>query len=75
MTTITAASVTNFWIRDIRKNNADYMDCGEFNTTMMGEMAADHFGVATEMGNSAIEQDIFDWAVDFSKNHVTSEFE
>jgi hypothetical protein len=74
MKTITRASVMNFWVRDIRKNNADYIDCGEFNTTAMGEMAADHFDVMSDDGNTPIEQNIFDWAVEFSQNHVVSEF-
>ena len=72
---ITRASVMNFWTRDISKNNADYIDdCNEFNTTVMGEQAAEHFGVMSENGNTAVEQDIFDWAVEFSMNHVVSEF-
>lgn len=75
MATLTRASVMNFWSRDIAKNNADYIDdCNEFNTTVMGEHAAEHFGVMSEDGNTPVEQDIFDWAVEFSSNHVPSEF-
>ena len=75
MKTITRASVMNFWVKAIAKDNEGYIDeCNEFNTTYMGEMAAEHFGVMTEMGNSETESDIFDWAVEFSRNHVTSEF-
>lgn len=75
MATITRTSVMNFWSRDIAKNNADYFDsANEFDTTVMGETAAEHFGVSSADGNTAIEQDIFDWAVEFSCNHVRSEF-
>jgi len=75
MKTITRESVMNFWNRDIAKNNADYIDdCNEFNTTIMGERAAEHFEVMSDNGNTAIEQEIFDWAVEFSDNHVVSEF-
>lgn len=74
MKTITRASVFNFWLRDISKSPNIYIDCGEFNTTVMGEEAACHFDCDTEMGQSDIEQQIFDWAVEFRKYHVESEF-
>lgn len=75
MKTITRASVMNFWNRDIVKNNADYIDdCDEFNTTVMGEQAAEHFGVMSDNGDTDAEQQIFDWAVEYASNHVTSEF-
>lgn len=66
MKTVSRESVYLFWQNDIAKNNADYLDCGELNTTMMGEQAAEYFGVISETGETAIEQDIFDWAVDFA---------
>ncbi len=75
MKSITRASVMNFWVREINKDNEGYIDeCREFNTTYMGEMAAEHFGVLSEMGDTEVESEIFDWAVEFSRNHVTSEF-
>jgi hypothetical protein len=43
-------------------------DCGEFNTTVMGEAAAEYFGLMSDEGNTPIEQDLFDWAVDFYNN-------
>lgn len=64
----------NFWIRAIVKDPSIYIDCGEFNTTAMGERAADYFGCMTDDGQSDIERDIFDWAVDFANNHMVSEF-
>jgi len=73
-TTITSAAVSNFWTRTMLKNIDTWIDCGEFNTTAMGEDAAVKFGVASDMGNSAIEQDIFDWAVDYSMHHTVNEF-
>lgn len=75
MKTITRASVMNFWVRALNKDSKGLIDdCREFNTTQMGEDAADHFDVMTDNGDSEIEREIFDWAVEFSRNHVTSEF-
>ncbi len=74
MKTITRTSVFNFWNRDIAKYPKQYIDCGEFDTTMMGEEAAEHFECLTEDGQSEIEREIFDWAVEYTKYHHTSEF-
>lgn len=72
---ITRASVFNFWNRDIQKYPAQYIDCGEFITTTMGEEAAEHFGCMTDDGQSEIEREIFDWAVEYTKYHTVGEFE
>lgn len=74
MKRITNEAVWNFWIREIQKSPTDYIDCGEFNTTAMGESAAQHFDCMTDEGKSPIEQDIFDWAVDFSNAKTVNEF-
>jgi hypothetical protein len=56
-----------YWTQEMKVNPEMYMDCGEINTTTLGENAAQHFDCMSDEGNSDIEQDIFDWAVDFIK--------
>lgn len=71
----TRTAVMNFWMRDLLKNKSLYFDsANEFDTTAMGEQAADHFKVMTDEGSSDIEQQIFDWAVEFSTLHSPSIF-
>jgi hypothetical protein len=70
MKVITRESVMNYWVRQLNSQKETYKDeCNEWNTTLMGEQAAEYFGVDSEMGNTPIEQDIFDWAVEFSNNN------
>lgn len=65
MLTLTRTSVMNFWTRQLNSGKETYKDeCGEKQFTRMGEDAAQHFGIATDQGNSAVEQDIFDWATE-----------
>jgi hypothetical protein len=70
MKTITRESVMNYWVNQLNSQKETYKDdCNEWNTTYMGEQAAEHFGIMSEEGNSPLEQDIFDWAVEFSINN------
>lgn len=67
MKTITRASVLNFWNDELRSGRETYKDnSGEKDYTYMGEQAAVNFNVETEQGNSAIEQDIFQWALELN---------
>lgn len=71
--TITRPSVMNFWLRNLNKNKEMYVDdAGELNITLLGEEAAEHFGVMSDNGQTEIEQQLFDWAVEFEaqKNHI-----
>ena len=60
-----------YWQSQERKNKNEYCEyrLTERDTTLMGEEAQRHFGVATESGNTPIEQDIFEWAVDYDRFH------
>jgi len=70
MRLITRESVMNYWVNQLNSQKETYKDdCNEWNTTYMGEVAAIHFNVASDDGNTEIERDIFDWAVEFSQNH------
>jgi hypothetical protein len=62
---ITRASVMNFWTRELNSGRRTYRDdSGEKEYTQMGEDAAAHFGILSEDGQSEIEMQMFDWAVE-----------
>ncbi len=69
--TLTKKQVFAYWQNEERKNKNEYCEypLTQRDTTLMGEDAQRHFGVATEGGNTPIEQDIFEWAVDYDRFH------
>lgn len=65
--TLTRERVFEYWFDQEYGRRSPYIDeCGEYNPTQMGEDAAVYFCVATDNGDSKIEQNIFDWAIEFS---------
>lgn len=65
MKLITRASVMNFWVRQLNSQREVYRDeCGEKQYTLMAEQAAEHFDIATENGQSPLEEDIAQWATE-----------
>lgn len=66
-TGLTRQRVFEYWFDQENGRRSPYIDeCGEYNSTAMGEDAATYFCVATDNGDTKIEQDIFDWAVEFA---------
>ncbi len=71
LTTGTQAKVTHnavfrYWSRQLSDDKNRWQDTvGEYSTTAMGEEAAVHFKCASDQGDTDIEKEIFDWAVDF----------
>jgi hypothetical protein len=67
-TRLTKERVFEYWRDQEYGRRSPYIDdCNEYDTTAMGEDAATYFCVATDNGDSQIEQSIFDWAVDYAK--------
>lgn len=65
---VTQTAVDRYWFRTIRGSENNWKDsAGEYNTTAMGEDAAQHFHCLSEEGKTEIEQLIFDWAVAFAE--------
>lgn len=63
---LTRERVFEYWFDQEYGRRSPYVDeCGEYNSTQMGEDAATYFCVATDNGDTEIEQLIFDWAVEF----------
>lgn len=64
--TITKEEVFNYWAFQMDLDSQIWLDsAGELDITSMGENAAIHFECISEDGHTAIEKNIFDWAVDF----------
>ena len=63
----TKYEVFSYWENEERKNKNEYTNIGssERDETQMGEDAARNFGVDSDMGNTEIENLIFEWAVDY----------
>lgn len=65
-TNLTKLDIFNYWKYELIKNKNMFLDdCNEYNLTEMGESAQEHFKVNTPNGDSDIESNIFDWAMDF----------
>jgi len=67
---LTKEKVFEHWKNAMNKyGNNVYIENGtdEYDHTYMGEDAAVHFKVSTDSGQSEIETNIFEWAVDFTK--------
>jgi hypothetical protein len=63
---VTQAAVFRYWSRQLSDDRNRWQDTvGEYSSTAMGEDAAVHFKCASEEGDTDLEKDIFDWAVDF----------
>ncbi|GGA92800.1 hypothetical protein [Puia dinghuensis] len=65
---VTQTAVDRYWFRVIRGDEKSWKDsAGEYNTTAMGEAAAEHFHCKSENGDTDAEKNIFDWAVLFAE--------
>ncbi len=67
---VTKERVFEYWAEQERGyNRSPYIPflSSDRNLTDMGEDAATYFCVFTEEGDSPIEQDIFNWAVDYAE--------
>lgn len=68
ITNPTKGMVFTFWTTTELANPEAYTDsAGDRNLTMMGEDAADHFGISSTFGDTEIERAIFDWALDYDQ--------
>jgi hypothetical protein len=66
MNHITKNAVMDYWQGQASIDPEKYLDsAGELNYTMMGEDAAEHFGVLSDDGDTDIEESIFEWATEF----------
>lgn len=65
-------TINVYWTNEMLRNKEVYLDsCSQLCMTTMSEDAISHFKLETPNGDSDIESNIFDWAVDFS-NEVES---
>ena len=62
---MTKIDLLNYFASELDKNARSYDDCGDINATMLAENAQDHFNCMTELGDSEIEQFIFDTATEY----------
>lgn len=54
----------------MKSNYKDYIEDGELNCTRLAEACQDHFGVATDLGDTELEVHIFELAVDVETNYM-----
>lgn len=71
---MTKLDLLNYFASELDKNARQYDDCGAINATMLAENAQDHFGVMTDLGDSEIEQFIFDTATEYCEAFKTEHF-
>jgi hypothetical protein len=63
---VTHTAIFRYWSREISDDKNRWQDTvGEYSPTAMGEAAAVHFKCASEQGDTQLEKEIFDWAIDF----------
>lgn len=66
----TKQQVIDFFRKEMDAVPQYYIDCGEINSTLLAESAQDHFGVMTDLAQTEIETQIFDWAAEFSLSFI-----